>query len=151
MGGGPGFKASITISGTGGLGEGWIGIGTVDSATIAITSPVLDIKPGSEDNRVNVNRGVIPVGVYGADQAVFDNPMAFALAGAKPLRYDFEAGVFNLIYDTQEVVANLGPVQDGQVLDLEFGYTTLIYFDGKTFEVFDVLGCDSIKVLKRGK
>lgn len=140
----PGFRASLSVTGRGGIGITG-GFGLLDSTTITISGPVVNIKPDSDDNPVNVNnRGVLPVAVYGVDPTIFPDPMLLTLAGATPLRYSFENGVLNLQYDSQRVVAGLGPLADGEIVELPLAYMV-------NPSILQVIDCDFIRVLKKGK
>jgi hypothetical protein len=125
----------------------------------------VDIKPQSCPNSLNVKRkGVLPVAVLGTED--FDvssvDVGSVLLAGVAPLRFDYEDvatpfdgelcdchedgpdGILDLIlhFDTQEIVEAIGPVKDGD--ELELILTCII--DGIQME-----GSDCIRVIKKGK
>jgi len=135
----------------------------------------MDIKPGSCPNPVNVkSKGVIPVAILGTGD--FDvtqvDPDTVRLEGVPPLRwaladvatpvepfigkvdcdldcndlcYDgFDDLVFN--FDTQEVVAALGPVEDGDCLALELTGELKVEL-GAT----PIVGEDVVIILKKGR
>ncbi|MHC4458380.1 MAG: hypothetical protein ACYS0I_15090 [Planctomycetota bacterium] len=120
-------------------------------AMAPIIIPVsIDIKPGSCPNPLNVNsKGVLTVAVLGSDVLdVTDIDVAsIRLAGVAPIRSNLEDvatpidreececttegpdGFLDLIlkFDTQEIVAALGPVNDGDEVQLTL---TGMLFDG---------------------
>jgi len=103
----------------------------------------VDIKPQSCPNPINVDsKGVLPVAILGTEDldVTLVDPASVLLEGVSPLRWDWEDvatpydGNFNgdchelgpdgyldltLKFDTQEVVAALGVVSDGDVLWLQ--------------------------------
>jgi hypothetical protein len=126
----------------------------------------IDIKPGSCPNPLNVNsKGVLPVAILGTeDFDVSDIDVAtVSLAGVVPIRFDYEDiatpfegelcdchddgpdGYLDLTlkFETQEIVAALGDVEDGEELPLTL-LVTLI--DGTELE-----GSDCIRIIKKEK
>ena len=132
----------------------------------------VDIKPQSCRNPLNVkDKGDLPVAILGTD--TFDvtqvDPASVDLEGVSPLRWDLEDvatpfgppyvgkedafdcteegpdGYMDLTlkFDTQEVVAALGPVNDGDVLVLQLTGSLL---DGGPF-----FGEDVVVILKKEK
>jgi hypothetical protein len=146
--------------------------GDLTWAKIAITGPVpLDIKPGSCPNPVNVrSKGVLPVAVLGAENLDVKNidVGTIELAGVKPLRWSYEdvatppadpcfepASAFDCLkdrkdgnldltlkFETQEIVAALGDVEDGDILKLEL--------TGQLTDGSPITGQDVIIILKKG-
>jgi streptogramin lyase len=147
------------------------GVGRFSPAPEPQAVPV-DIKPASCPNPLNVDgRGVLPVAILGTGE--FDvtqvDPASVTLAGVSPLRWDWEDvatpfgppfvgkedaydcieegpdGYMDLTlkFDTQEVVAALGEVSEGNVLVLQLTGTLL---DANPF-----VGEDVVVVLKKGK
>jgi len=127
---------------------------------------LVDIKPGSCPNPLNVkSKGVLPVAILGTEVLdVSDVDVAsVSLAGVAPIRFDYEDvatpfegelcdchedgpdGYLDLTlkFDTQEIVAALGDVQDGEELPLSLSVTLV---DGTVIE-----GSDCIRVIKKGK
>jgi hypothetical protein len=132
-----------------------------------------DVKPESCPNPIDTkSRGVVPVAILGT--AEFDvtqvDPSTVALEGVAPLRWDYEdvATPFNgpslddafdcteegpdgfvdltLKFDNQELVAALGPVEDGDVLVLEvYGHL------GEEFGGDPFYGYDLVLIKKKGK
>jgi len=133
----------------------------------------VDIKPGSCPNPLNVrSRGVLPVAVLGTED--FDvtliDPASVSLAGVAPLRWAMEDvatpyepfigkeldpfscttegqdGYMDLTlkYDTQEVVAALGDVNDGDVLALQLTGNLMDEFGGTP-----ILGEDVVVILDK--
>lgn len=143
--------------------------GTLNTLTLRAPHPV-DIKPQSCPNPLNVkSRGVLPVAILGT--ADFDvttiDPASIRLEGVAPIRSAFEdvatpfeslngeADASNctdegsdgfmdltLKFRTQEIVAALGGVQDGEVLILTL---TGILQDGGFIQ-----GEDVVVILKKG-
>ncbi len=133
----------------------------------------VDIKPGSCPNPLDVeSKGVLPVAVLGTedfDVATID-PATIILVGVAPLRWASEDvatpfnGVSNddfldctedgpdgwddltLKFDTQEVVAALGDVEDGQYLVLELTGHLLEEYNGTP-----IMGEDVVLILVKGK
>ena len=120
--------------------------------TISRLQVSLDIKPGSSTNPLNVkSNGVLPAAVLGSQD--FDvesiDPSTLTLEGVPPLRWTIEevevADGYNdlsLKFDTQELVAALGEVDDGEIVILTL---TGILTDGTQIE-----GNDSILIKKKG-
>jgi len=116
----------------------------------------VDIKPASCPNPLNVgDKGVLPVAILGSE--VFDatevDPAAVLLAGVAPLRWALEdmAGPqcsgpdgyldLTLKFKTQEIVAALGDVHDGDVLTL--------MLTGNLFDGTPILGDDEVWIIAR--
>ncbi len=144
----------------------------LDNISIGGLQVPMDIKPGSCPNPLNVkSRGVLPVAIAGT--ADFDVTQVdlntLNLEGVAPLRWSYEDvatpfvpfggksdcfadcqtagadGVTDLVlhFDTQEIVAALGEVEDGECLILElFGDL----MDGTSF-----VGEDVVIVKNKGK
>lgn len=134
----------------------------------------VDIKPGSCRNPLNTkSKGVLPVAILGTEG--FDvtqvDPSLIALEGVAPLRWAYEDvatpfepfigkedafdcteegpdGYLDLTlkFDTQEVVAALGDVNDGDVLVLQLTGNLMEEFGGTP-----ILGEDVVVILKKGK
>jgi len=133
----------------------------------------MDIKPQSCPNPLNVNsKGVLPIAVLGTED--FDvtqiDPATIELEGVDPLRWVLEdvATPYNpsgevgeymcttdgpdgyqdltLKFKTQEVVAALGSVEDGDILTLMLTGNLLEEF-GET----PIVGEDVVLILKKGK
>ena len=142
----------------------WIRVVTL--ASTPITELAIDIKPGSCPNPLNVNsKGVLPVAILGTEVLdVIDIDVAsISLEGVAPIRFDYEDvatpfegdlcdchelgpdGYFDLTlkFDTQEIVAALGDVEDGEYLPLTLSVTLV---DGTVIE-----GSDCIRIIKKGK
>lgn len=137
----------------------------------AEVSVPVDIKPTSCPNPLNVNsKGVLPVAILGTD--TFDvtdvDPATVRLEGVAPLRWSLEdvatpfdgeitegccecctiAGPdgfmdLTLKFDTQEIVAALSKVEDGDCLRLTL--------TGELYDGTDIMGIDVIKVIKKGE
>lgn len=110
----------------------------------------VDIKPGSYPNPVNVKaKGVLPVAVLGSDDLdVADiDPATVELAGVSPIRWSYEDVDgdgdidLSLKFDNLAIAAALGPVADGDVVELE---VTAWFLDGSQF-----VGSDDIWVIKK--
>ncbi|MHC4658773.1 MAG: PKD domain-containing protein [Planctomycetota bacterium] len=140
-----------------------------DSTLIIVPKPavkvVVDIKPGSCPNPVNVkSSGVLPIAILGTEDVnVLDIvPTSIRLAGVEPLRsgYDDVAGPVSdcndcncttdgpdgfldltLKFKTQRIVEAIGDVNDGDILELEL---TGVLFGERPIE-----GADCILI--RGK
>jgi hypothetical protein len=140
---------------------------------VEIQVPV-DIKPTSCRNPLNVkDKGVQPVAILGTED--FDvmqvDPASVLLAGVSPLRWSYEDvatpyepyvgkvdafdcttagpdGYLDLVFhfDTQELVAALGEVADGDVLVLQLTGNLLEESGGTP-----IVGEDVIVILKKGK
>ena len=91
----------------------------------------IDIKPDDEDNILTVNRkSALPVAIYNASG--IDTATIF-LEGVPVLSY-YEKGDYLLLkFDAQAVLAAIGPVEDGDVVDL----TLVGEFDGDEFTATD--------------
>ena len=137
------------------------------STIIQITPPVrvnIDIKPNSCTNPLNLkSKGVIPVAILGTGDLDVSNidPGSVILNGVSALRSDIEdvsrpddAGDCNdygpdgfddlvLKFDTQEIVATLGNVEDGEEKPL----TLIGMINDETF----IRGADIVIILKKGK
>ena len=124
----------------------------------------IDIKPGSCPNPLNVkSKGVLPVVILGTEDFDVTEVSSALLEGVEPIRIDYddvatpfegalcdchEVGPdgyldLTLKFDTQEIVAALGDVEDGDVLPLTL-LVTLV--DGTVIE-----GSDCIIIRKTGK
>lgn len=128
----------------------------------------IDIKPGSCPNPLNVeSKGVLPIAVLGTEGfSVFEIDLAsIRLHGVAPIRSGYEDvstpvwdaldecacteeapdGFVDLTlkFDTQEVVEALGPVADGEELEL---ILTCELIDGTPLQ-----GSDCIRIIKKGK
>ncbi len=140
---------------------------------VEIQVPV-DIKPTSCRNPLNVkDKGVQPVAILGTED--FDvmqvDPASVLLAGVSPLRWSYEDvatpyepyvgkvdafdcttagpdGYLDLVFhfDTQELVAALGEVADGDVLVLQLTGNLLEESGGTP-----IVGEDVVVILKKGK
>ncbi len=151
-----------------------VSMATDDIEGLVLGSPTavdIDIKPGSCPNPLDVRgRGVLPVAIQGTDQ--FDvtqvDPASVQLEGVPPLRWDLEdvatpfAGVpedandcteegpdgfldLTLKFGNQELVAALGPVDDGDVLLLTLTGNLKAEFGGTPIE-----GQDVVVIRKKG-
>jgi hypothetical protein len=132
----------------------------------------LDVKPGSCPNPFNVySKGVLPAAVAGTGS--FDvtqiDPALIRLNGVAPLRWNFEDvtapyepytdkpldenacalsgpdGYMDLTlkFDTEEMAASLGTVEDGEVLALEL--------TGELFDGTPIVGEDIIRIISKKK
>lgn len=137
---------------------------------ISVSAITLDIEPGSCPNPMNVNgKGVIPVAVSGIGfHPSRINLRTITLEGVPPLRWAWEDmttpfrpcideqdtyectdagpdGRVDLIlkFDTQAVVAALGPVNDGDLMTL--------YLDFELRDGTSVSGRDVVLIRKKGK
>lgn len=134
-------------------GANWVEVRVVQK-TIEVA---VDIKPGSCPNPLNVkSKGVLPVAVLGTkDFDVFTiDTASVRLAGVAPLRSSFEDvatpgedgsdGYMDLTlkFDTQEIVAALGPVYDGDVIELTL--------TGVTIDETAIEGTDCIEIIAKG-
>lgn len=133
----------------------------VDKIEVAV-----DIKPESCPNPLNVkSKGVLPVAVLGMED--FDVTEVdvdyISLAGVAPIRFDYEDvatpfdgercdcheagpdGILDLVlhFDTKEIVEAIGPVVDGDELEL---ILTSELYDGTPIE-----GSDCIRVIKKDR
>ncbi len=124
------------------------------------TSTGIDIKPGSCKNPLNVkSKGVLPVAIIGSGSfSVSDiDPSSVRLADVEALRSSIEDAAtsscstegpdgypdLSLKFDTQEIVAALGEVSDGDVITLTLTGTL---YDGTEFTAEDI-----VTVLVKGK
>jgi formylglycine-generating enzyme required for sulfatase activity len=157
------IRAKVTDS----VGQSHVAATTLTILPIPALPVVVDIKPGSCPNPLNVkSSGVLPVAILGA--AGFDvfaiDPTSIRLAGVRPLRssYDDVAAPvsdandcactehgpdgfldLSLKFKTQEIVTAIGDVNDGQVLALQL---TGVLFDERPIE-----GSDCVVILGRHK
>ena len=136
-----------------------------------IPKPVeIDIKPASCPNPVNTkSKGVLPVAILGTED--FDvseiDVSTVLLEGVAPIRYDWDdmATSYNgfskddcldcteegpdgfmdltLKFDTQELVAALGEINDGDCMPL--------MITGELFDGTPIEGSDLVVILKKGK
>ena len=129
---------------------------------------IVDIKPGSCPNPLNVkDKGVLPVAILGSeDFDVFNiDPASIRLEGVAPIRSNWEDVAapapdtgdvcecttkgsdgyidFTLKFDTQEIVEELGELNDGDVLPL---ILTGVDIDGTPIE-----GSDCVVIIQKGK
>jgi hypothetical protein len=121
----------------------------------------VDIKPTSWPNPLNVNsKGVLPVAILGTED--FDvtqiDPATILLEGVAPLRWAFEdvatpgdplAGPdgfmdLSLKFDTQEIVAALGDVNDGDEIILHLMGNLKAEFDGAS-----IVGEDVVRIIEK--
>jgi len=121
--------------------------GAVDDIRLNLVGSAVDIKPGSCPNPINVkSKGVLPVAILGnaPDDVTEIDVSTILLEGVSPLRWDmkdvatpFEPYIgredamdcttsgpdgfmdLTLKFDTQEIVAALGDVSDGQVVVMQ--------------------------------
>lgn len=116
----------------------------------------VDIQPMSCPNPLNVNsKGVLPVAILGGelwDVTVVD-PATVELEGVAPLRWALEdvAGPgcsgpdgyldLTLKFETQEIVEELGAVNDGDVVPL--------YLTGNLFGGAPMGGADEVWIIKK--
>jgi hypothetical protein len=124
-----------------------------------------DIKPTSCPNPLNTrSNGVVPVAILGADDFdVYDvDPASILLEGVAPLRWSYEDvatpfggdlcdcseegpdGYMDLTlkFDTQELVAALGVVTDGE-------YRPLM-FEGAMYDAYPIYGEDCVWIKDKG-
>jgi hypothetical protein len=111
---------------------------------------VVDIKPGSDTNPVNVRaKGVLPVAVLGSesvDVTELDDSTA-ALEGIPALRSSYEDvngdGYLDLTlkFDNLAVAGAIDPVDDGDVVELGL---SVWFLDGS-----ELVGSDEIRVIKK--
>jgi hypothetical protein len=121
----------------------------------------VDIKPTSWPNPLNVaGKGVLPVAILGTED--FDvtqiDPATILLEGVAPLRWAFEdvatpgdplAGPdgfmdLSLKFDTQEIVAALGDVNDGDEIILHLMGNLKAEFDGAS-----IVGEDVVRIIEK--
>jgi len=121
----------------------------------------VDIKPTSWPNPLNANgKGVLPVAILGTED--FDvtqiDPATILLEGVAPLRWALEdvatpgdplAGPdgfmdLSLKFDTQEIVAALGDVNDGDEMVLHLMGNLKPEFDGAS-----IVGDDVVRIFKK--
>lgn len=136
----------------------WYFSGQVIELQIVEPRPVaIDIKPASCPNPLNVNsQGVLPVVILGTDEFDVAQVVGASLEGVAPGRYDYEDvstpvgadaegcecttegpdGYIDLAlkFDTQEIVAAIGDVEDDQILPLILEVTLE---DGTVIEASD--------------
>lgn len=162
----------------GGDDESW----AIDNLEISLELEVaVDIKPGSCPNPINIDsKGTLPVAILGTDTLDVSSidPATVQLEGVSPLRWSFEDvstpyvpmtgkqdiydctmdgpdGYIDLVlkFKTQEVIAAIGTVYDGDVLVLqltgnlsgEFGGTG--FFGEDVVRIFNKIGPDECKPL----
>jgi len=134
----------------------------------------VDIKPTSCPNPVNVNsNGVLPVAIVGTEDldVMMIDPLTINLIGVTPLRCSYEDVVtpyyplmekqdelscteegpdgyldLTLKFDTQEVVAAIGEVNDGDVIVLTLTGSLLEEHSGTP-----IIGEDVIIIRKKGR
>ncbi|MBW1781868.1 MAG: hypothetical protein JRL30_14145 [Deltaproteobacteria bacterium] len=146
------------------MGSLWINRSTYITTHSAMSTFCIDIKPGTCDNPLNVkSKGVLPVAILGTED--FDvtsiNIDTIQLNGIAPLRYELEDvsaassdencdglypdGILDLTlkFSTQDIVAALGAVADGNEVTLTL---TGELNDGITIE-----GSDTVLILKKDK
>jgi hypothetical protein len=121
----------------------------------------VDVKPMSWPNPLNVDKkGVLPIAILGTED--FDvtqiDPATVFLEGVAPLRWAFEDlatpgdplagpdGIMDLSlkFDTQEIVAALGDVNDGDEITLHLTGNLKEEFDGTPIE-----GEDVVRIIKK--
>jgi hypothetical protein len=114
----------------GAFGDNATGLRAIDDVVLErnVVDVDVDVKPGSSSNPLNVtSRGVTPVAILGSSS--FDvttvDPATVKLEGVSALRWSVEDvapydGHPDLVlhFDTQELVAAIGSVQDGDVVAL---------------------------------
>lgn len=129
----------------------------------AVQVPV-DIKPGSCPNPLNVtSKGVLPVAILGTEEFDVLDIVSAALGDIAPVKISYEDvgtpfegelcdcheagpdGLLDLVlhFDTQEIVAALGPVSDGDEL--------VLTLTGEDVDGTAIEGSDCIRVIKKGK
>jgi hypothetical protein len=149
----------------GALATGWY-INILRAIRIPPPRAELDIKPTSCPNPLNTkSKGVLPVAILGTDQFdVYDvDPTTVTLEGVSPLRWAYEdvATPFEgelcdcheegpdgyldmtLKFDTQEIVAALGDVTDGEYRELTL--------EGETYMGIPIYGHDCIWIKHKVK
>jgi hypothetical protein len=154
---------------TGALATGWyINILRATIIPPPVIEVAVDIKPTSCPNPLNTkSNGVLPVAILGTDE--FDvyevNPETVTLAGVAPLRWDYEDvatpvdddaefcecttegpdGYLDMTFkfSTQDIVAALGMVADGDVIPLNL--------EGETFGGTDIEGADCVWIKHKVK
>jgi hypothetical protein len=121
---------------------------------------VIDIKPGSCKNPLNVkSKGVLPVAILGSSSfSVSDiDPSSIQLVDVDALRSSVEDAAtsscsaegpdgypdLTLKFDTQEIVAAIGDVNDGDVITLTL--------TGALYDGTELSGDDIVTVLVKGK
>jgi len=139
-----------------------IALEIVPEPTLAVA---VDIKPGSCPNPLNVNsKGVLPIAVLGTEglDVTSIDPTSIRLTGVEPLRSGYEDvatpvsdstdcncttegpdGFLDLTlkFKTQDIVATLGEVDHGDVLELQL--------DGVLYDQTPIEGTDCVVI--RGK
>jgi hypothetical protein len=114
----------------------------------------IDIKPGSDKNPLNVKEnGVLPVAILGTENfEVFTiDPASIKLNGVAPIRSSYEDvsspsdKILDLVlkFNVQDIVAKLGDVKDGDVVELTL--------TGELSEGTSIQGKDSITIISKGK
>ena len=164
-------KAMPDLTGSGTLPDDpWVISDELSWVSITVSAITVDIKPGSCPNPINVDsKGVIPVAISGIGfHPARINPRTITLEGVPPLRWAWEdvttpfrpcideqdayectdAGPdgrvdLTLKFDTQAVIAALGPVNDGDVLTL--------YLDCELRDGTSISGGDVVLIRKKGK
>jgi len=148
--------------------DGYEWINNVGSLEVTVTTMVsIDIKPGSCPNPINTkSKGVLPVAILGTevlDVGMID-PASIRLAGVAPIRSSYEDvatplgdelddcecttegpdGYLDLTlkFKTQEIIAALGEVNDGDAISLAL--------TGQTDDDAHIQGSDCVVILKKG-
>jgi hypothetical protein len=114
----------------------------------------IDIKPGSDKNPLNVKeKGVLPVAILGTgDFEVFKiDPTSIRLTGVAPIRSSYEDvstpadGKIDLVlkFNVQDIVAKLGDVKDGDVVELTL--------TGELSDGTNIEGKDNITIISKDK
>lgn len=154
---GPEYVVELRVTNEVASGAGSIALAYADPYAhslmfVGVREAAIDIKPMSWPNPVNVkSKGVVPVGVMGSE--VFDattiDPMSVTLAGVMPVKWsisdaDYD-GYMDMVFhfDTQTLVAALGPVADGDEVMLPM---MGMMSSGDWF-----YGSDMIRILVKGK
>jgi hypothetical protein len=129
-----------------------------DLSIVEVLEISVDIKPQSCPNPINVNgKGVLPVAILGSE--VFDvteiDPASVRLEGVAPLTWAWEDAAepgcsgpdgyldLTLKFKTQEIVAALGEVYDGEVHSLELTGTLL--------DSTPIVGSDEVWLIEKGQ
>jgi hypothetical protein len=166
------YSCTVTIFANSYPDEGAV-IGT-QTVTVEVNTVPVDIKPGSCPNPINTkSKGVLPVAIVGTadfDVSTVD-PASVQLVGVSPLTWAYEDtarpyepyvgkdidayaceeywegdGFVDLIlhFDTQEIVAALGAVNDGDVLILTLTGNLTADYGSKP-----ILGEDVVLIIKK--